>query len=96
MRTLWGLPLLVGLLGAVQAAALPVLSEVFYDAVGSDDGFVFVEIYGQAGTNLEGLTVDEIAKLRPIKLSASGIEKCVRRIRDALKERLSAPAGRSG
>ncbi len=60
MRTLWGLPLLVGLLGAVQAAALPVLSEVFYDAVGSDDGFVFVEIHGKAGTNLDGLTVEGI------------------------------------
>jgi hypothetical protein len=60
MRTLWGLPLLVGLLGAVQAAALPVLSEVFYDAVGSDDGFVFVEIHGAAGTNLDGLTLEGI------------------------------------
>jgi hypothetical protein len=60
MRTLWGLPLLVGLLGAVQATALPLLSEVFYDAVGSDDGFVFVEIHGEAGTNLDGLTVEGI------------------------------------
>jgi hypothetical protein len=60
MRTLWGLPLLVALLGAVPAAALPVLSEVFYDAVGSDDGFVFVEIYGEPGTDLDGLTVEGI------------------------------------
>jgi hypothetical protein len=60
MRTLWGLPLLVGLLSAAQASALPVLSEVFYDAVGSDDGFVFVEIHGEAGTNLDGLTVEGI------------------------------------
>jgi hypothetical protein len=60
MRTTWGLPLLIGLLGAGQAAALPVLSEVFYDAVGSDDGFVFVEIYGEAGTPLDGLTVEGI------------------------------------
>ena len=60
MRTLWGLPLLVGLLGTAQATALPVLSEVFYDAVGSDDGFVFVEIHGEAGTNLDGLTVEGI------------------------------------
>ena len=60
MRTLWGLPLLVALLGAVPAAALPVLSEVFYDAVGADDGFVFVEIYGEAGTDLDGLTVEGI------------------------------------
>lgn len=60
MRTLWGLPLLVALLGAVEADALPVLSEVFYDAVGSDDGFVFVEIYGEAGSPLDGLTVEGI------------------------------------
>jgi len=60
MRTLWGLSLLIGLLAAVQASALPVLSEVYYDAIGSDDGLVFVEIHGQAGANLEGLTVEGI------------------------------------
>ncbi len=60
MRTLWGLPLLVALLGVLPAAALPVLSEVFYDAVGTDDGLVFVEIYGEAGTDLDGLTVEGI------------------------------------
>jgi len=60
MRTLRGLPLLIGLLGSAQAGALPVLSEVFYDAVGSDDGFGFVEIYGAPGTSLDGLTVEGI------------------------------------
>ena len=60
MRTLWGLSLLVALLGVLPAAALPVLSEVFYDAVGTDDGLVFVEIYGEAGTDLDGLTVEGI------------------------------------
>jgi hypothetical protein len=60
MRMLWGLPLLISLLGALHAGALPVLSEVFYDASGSDDGFVFVEIYGRAGTNLDGLSVEGI------------------------------------
>ncbi len=60
MRKLWGLPLLVALLGAPPAAALPVLSEVFYDAVGTDDGLVFVEIYGEAGTDLDGLSVEGI------------------------------------
>ena len=59
-RTLWGLPLLVALLGAAPAAGLPVLSEVFYDAVGTDDGLGFVEIYGEAGTDLDGLTVEGI------------------------------------
>jgi hypothetical protein len=37
-----------------------VLSEVFNDAVGADNGFVFVEIHGEAGTHLDGLTVEGI------------------------------------
>jgi hypothetical protein len=60
MRTLWGLSLLISLLAAAEASALSVLSEVFYDAVGSDNGFVFVEIHGEAGTPLDGLTVEGI------------------------------------
>jgi hypothetical protein len=60
MRKLWGLPLLISLLAAAEAGALPVLSEVFYDAVGTDNGFVFVEIHGEAGTQLDGLTVEGI------------------------------------
>ena len=38
-----------------SARALPILSEVFYDAVGSDNGKSFVEIYAAPGTNLNGL-----------------------------------------
>lgn len=45
---------------------------------------------------LEGLTIDEIAAVAAIKLSASGVEKCIRRIRDAVKDRISEPAGRTG
>ena len=41
---------------------------------------------------IEGLTVGEIAADRSIRLSASGVEKCIRRIRDALKSRLSSTA----
>jgi hypothetical protein len=37
------------------AAALPLLSEVFYDAAGSDNGHSFVEIYGTPGLDLAGL-----------------------------------------
>jgi hypothetical protein len=37
-----------------------VLSEFFYDAVGSDDGLSFVEIHGLPGTSLEGLVLDGI------------------------------------
>ncbi len=36
------------------ARALPFLSEVFYDAVGSDNGKSFVEIYAAPGTILDG------------------------------------------
>jgi RNA polymerase sigma factor (sigma-70 family) len=43
---------------------------------------------------IEGLTVDEIAANRSIRLSASGVEKCIRRIRKALKDRLSSNRGR--
>lgn len=39
---------------------------------------------------IEGLTVGEIAANRSIRLTASGVEKCIRRIRDALKSRLSS------
>jgi hypothetical protein len=45
---------------AAPAAALPVLSEVLYDASGSDDGSVFVEIFGLAGTSLDGLFLDGV------------------------------------
>ncbi len=43
---------------------------------------------------IEGLTVGEIARLPSIGLSASGIEKCIRRIREALRENLLAGPGR--
>ena len=43
-----------------KAAALPIISEVFYDAVGTDDGQVFVELYGAPGTDLTGLVVEGI------------------------------------
>jgi len=39
---------------------------------------------------VEGLTVDEIASNRSIGLSPSGVEKCIRRIRDALRKKLGA------
>ena len=42
------------------AQALPVLSELYYDAVGSDDGESFVEIHGLPGTSLEGFAIDGV------------------------------------
>ena len=42
------------------AAATPLISELFYDAVGSDNGRSFVEIYGQPGSDLTGLTLEGV------------------------------------
>ncbi|MBW2712964.1 MAG: PEP-CTERM sorting domain-containing protein [Deltaproteobacteria bacterium] len=47
------LVLLIGLQGT--ASAMPLLSEVYYDAAGKDGGKVFVELYGPSGESLEGL-----------------------------------------
>ena len=57
-RAMAGLLLALGL--PAPSAALPLLSEVFYDASGSDDGRSFVELYGAPGTDLAGLFVDGI------------------------------------
>jgi RNA polymerase sigma factor (sigma-70 family) len=45
---------------------------------------------------IEGLTVGEIARIGSIGLSSSGVEKCIRRIRDTLRESFSAPPAREG
>jgi len=52
----------VAMLGlmATSAGALPLLSEVYYDAPGSDDGQLFVEISGEVGTSLDGFFVEGI------------------------------------
>jgi hypothetical protein len=50
--------LLSASLAAQPAAALPLISELFYDAVGSDDGQSFVEIHGTPGTVLDGYSVE--------------------------------------
>ncbi len=52
---------LVASLGVAPAAtALPLISEVFYDAVGSDDGQSFVELSGDAGAPVDGLVLTGI------------------------------------
>ena len=58
MKYVQGAALALVLLGAAPASALPVISEVFYDAVGSDDGQSFVELYGAAGTSLDALVIE--------------------------------------
>jgi hypothetical protein len=42
------------------ASALPLLSEVYYDAPGSDDGQGFVELAGAPGTSLDGYLIEGI------------------------------------
>jgi hypothetical protein len=42
------------------ALCLPILSEVFYDATGSDDGKSFVELIGAPGTNLDGFVIEGV------------------------------------
>jgi hypothetical protein len=52
----------IALLSALPSvvAATPLISEVFYDASGSDDGLSFVELYAAPGTSLDGLFVEGI------------------------------------
>ena len=52
-----GLAAALLLLFPAAAAGTPLLSEVYYDASGADDGQVFVEIAGAPGTVLTGLEV---------------------------------------
>lgn len=42
------------------AAALPLISEAFYDAVGTDNGLLFVELYGAPGASLDGLFIEGV------------------------------------
>ncbi len=42
------------------ATALPLISEVFYDATGSDDGQGFIELVGAPGSSLDGLVLEAV------------------------------------
>jgi hypothetical protein len=51
----------LALLSVARAApALPVISEVLYDVTGSDDGALFVEIFGTPGLSVEGWVVEGV------------------------------------
>ena len=58
-RALAALALLLGGFSS-SATALPLISEVLYDATGSDLGRVFVELYGAPGTSLAGLFLEGV------------------------------------
>jgi RNA polymerase sigma factor (sigma-70 family) len=45
---------------------------------------------------VEGLTVGEIASLPQVRLTESGVEKCIRRIREALRQDLQKEQGGQG
>jgi len=46
--------------GGTPALAVPLLSEIFYDAVGSDDAQVFVELSGEPGGSVDGFLLEGI------------------------------------
>jgi hypothetical protein len=52
--------LVAALLAAGAAQALPVISELLYDASGADDGALFVELYGAPGTSLDGYVIEGV------------------------------------
>jgi hypothetical protein len=41
-------------------SATPVISELFYDASGSDTGLAFVELFGAPGESLDGLVIEGV------------------------------------
>jgi hypothetical protein len=45
---------------SAPAAALPLISEVLYDPAGTDNGLVFVELWGAPGTVLDGFVLEGV------------------------------------
>ena len=45
---------------SAPAGATPVISELFYDASGSDTGLAFVELFGSPGQSLDGMVLEGI------------------------------------
>jgi RNA polymerase sigma factor (sigma-70 family) len=68
----------------LREAIASVISESSRDGATTRDRLIFRLYF------IEGLTVDEIAKNRTIGLSLSGVEKCIRRMREALKSHFSS------
>jgi hypothetical protein len=51
----------LGLLAPLAAQSVPILlSEVFYDAAGTDNGLSFVELYAAPGTSLDGVVLEGV------------------------------------
>ena len=60
LRWLFTALLLWSGLAVAPAQATPLISELFYDAVGLDNGQSFVEIAGVPGSALDGMTLEGI------------------------------------
>lgn len=73
----------------LRARIVSVVGRVSKGATSRRDRLIF-RLYFE-----EGLTVDEIAACRSIGLSASGVEKCLRRLRRALRADLAEVQGGS-
>ncbi len=60
-RTVIEIAAMIGAIScATVASAVPLISEVFYDAVGADNGQTFVEIYGEPFSSVEGLFLEGV------------------------------------
>ena len=59
-RPLRGMFLLATLVSGAGCHAGTVISELFYNATGSDNGLVFVELFGVPGTVLDGILLEGI------------------------------------
>ena len=55
-----GVFMLAALVSGAGCHASTVISEFFYDATGSDNGLVFVELFGVPGTLLDGILLEGI------------------------------------
>lgn len=53
-------PILASILMVSPAAAQVVINEVAYDAPGADGGQVFIEVFGPAGTDVSGFTLQSV------------------------------------
>ncbi len=58
-NVLGALAFAIGALTTTPAQAVQI-SELLYDAIGSDNGTVFVELYGEPGTSLEGWRIEGV------------------------------------
>ena len=59
-RVVRGVVMLAALSTGASCHAGTVISEFFYDAAGSDNGLVFVELFGTPGTLLDGILLEGI------------------------------------